>query len=57
MQTAYLGLARAVKKYNPEHNCKFLTFAQFHIVGEVRREACKLKGVPERVYLLIRHDI
>lgn len=44
-QTGCLGLIRAYKKYNPNMNCKFTTYAYPYILGEMRKLVREDKGM------------
>lgn len=44
-QAGCLGLINAYKKYNPDMNCKFTTYAYPYILGEMRRLVREDKGI------------
>ena len=44
-QAGCLGLINAYKKYNPEMNCKFTTYAYMYILGEMRKLVRQDKGM------------
>ncbi len=44
-QVGRLGLITAYKKYNPNMNCKFTTYAYPYILGEMRRLVREDKGI------------
>ena len=44
-QAGCLGLINAYKKYNPNMNCKFTTYAYPYILGEMRKLVRKDKGI------------
>lgn len=44
-QAGCLGLISAYKKYNPDMNCKFTTYAYPYILGEMRRLVREDKGM------------
>ena len=44
-QAGCLGLINAYKKYNPDRNCKFTTYAYPYILGEMRKLVREDKGI------------
>lgn len=44
-QAGCLGLISAYKKYNPDMNCKFTTYAYMYILGEMRKLVRQDKGI------------
>lgn len=68
-QAGCLGLINAYKKYNPEMNCKFTTYAYPYILGEMRklvredrgvkisREITKLNLKIEKAYILLSQKL
>lgn len=44
-QAGCLGLISAYKKYNPNMNCKFTTYAYMYILGEMRKLVRQDKGI------------
>jgi len=44
-QAGCLGLINAYKKYNPNMNCKFTTYAYMYILGEMRKLVRQDKGI------------
>ena len=68
-QAGCLGLVTAYKKYNPEMNCKFTTYAYPFILGEMRklvredkgikisREVSKLNLKIEKAYILLSQKL
>ena len=44
-QAGCLGLIEAYKRYNPEMNAKFTTYAYPYILGEMRKQVREDKGV------------
>jgi len=68
-QAGCLGLINAYKKYNPDMNCKFTTYAYPYILGEMRklvredkgikisREITKLNLKIEKAYILLTQKL
>lgn len=68
-QAGCLGLIKAYKKYNPNLNCKFTTYAYTFILGEMRklvredkgikisREITKLNLKIEKAYILLTQKL
>lgn len=68
-QAGCLGLITAYKKYNPDMNCKFTTYAYPYILGEMRklvredkglkvsREITKLNLKIEKAYILLSQKL
>ena len=68
-QAGCLGLINAYKKYNPNMNCKFTTYAYPYILGEMRklvredkgikisREITKLNLKIEKAYILLTQKL
>lgn len=68
-QAGCLGLISAYKKYNPNMNCKFTTYAYSYILGEMRklvredkgmkisREITKLNLKIEKAYILLTQKL
>ncbi len=68
-QAGCLGLISAYKKYNPNMNCKFTTYAYPYILGEMRklvredkgikvsREITKLNLKIEKAYILLTQKL
>ncbi len=68
-QAGCLGLVTAYKKYNPNMNCKFTTYAYPYILGEMRklvredkglkisREISKLNLKIEKAYILLSQKL
>ena len=68
-QAGCLGLITAYKKYNPDMNCKFTTYAYPYILGEMRklvredkglkisREITKLNLKIEKAYVLLSQKL
>ena len=44
-QAGCMGLIKAYKKYNPDMNCKFTTYAYTYILGEMRKQVREDKGI------------
>ena len=68
-QAGCLGLISAYKKYNPNMNCKFTTYAYMYILGEMRklvrqdrgmkvsRDITKLNLKIEKAYILLTQKL
>ena len=68
-QAGCLGLISAYKKYNPDMNCKFTTYAYMYILGEMRklvrqdkcmkisRDITKLNLKIEKAYILLTQKL
>ena len=68
-QAGCVGLISAYKKYNPDMNCKFTTYAYPYILGEMRklvredkgmkisREITKLNLKIEKAYILLTQKL